>query len=77
MNEASKAMNFTWSTDIIKDWGMFPKSGIFNFCTSSDINSVISKLFLIYQVHTIYLENGVGYLEMLSMEIITYQLIAT
>ena len=40
MNEASKAMNFTWSTDIIKDWGMFPKSGIFNFCTISDINQV-------------------------------------
>ena len=37
MNEASKAMNFTWSTDIIKDWGMFPKSGIFNFCIISDI----------------------------------------
>ena len=44
MNEASKAMNFTWSTDIIKDWGMFPKSGIFNFCTISDSNKLFIQL---------------------------------
>ena len=34
MNEASKAMNFTWSTDIIEDWGMFPKSGYFSLITN-------------------------------------------
>ena len=30
MDNAAKIMNFTWTSDISNDWGMFPKSGPFN-----------------------------------------------